>query len=297
MIDHSEKQCIGLIGLGLVGSELAVLLLQAGFHVAGYDIEDKQCDKMKEKGVEIRSSPASVAQCTKRIVLSLPNSPVVREVLLGKQGVLETAAPHTIILDTTTGDPESTKEIAKELQSREFQYIDACILGSSRHVTERQAVVIAGGSAEDIDSCWDILNTFAKDVYLMGENGKGSETKLVVNLVLGLNRFVLSEGLLLAEALKLDLQTVMDVLKSGVAYSRVMDTKGDKMLNHDYKPQARLGQHLKDVELILQTGKKAGVRLYLSKLHQNMLSWGITDGMGDLDNSAIYEILRKHCVE
>jgi 3-hydroxyisobutyrate dehydrogenase-like beta-hydroxyacid dehydrogenase len=116
--------------------------------------------------------------------------------------------------------------------------------------------------------------------------------KLVVNLILGLNRAVLAEGLSLAEALGLDPQRVLEILRASAAYSKVMDTKGQKMLTRDYEPQARLSQHLKDVRLILETGGRTGAALPLSLLHRELLERAEAAGLGDADNSAVIEVFR-----
>jgi 3-hydroxyisobutyrate dehydrogenase len=112
--------------------------------------------------------------------------------------------------------------------------------------------------------------------------------KLVVNLVLGLNRAVLAEGLTLARHLELDLPQTLAVLKAGAAYSTVMDAKGAKMLSGDFAPQARLSQHAKDVRLILAAAGQSGVDLPLSQVHRELLERALAAGLGELDNSAIF---------
>ncbi len=111
--------------------------------------------------------------------------------------------------------------------------------------------------------------------------------KLVVNLVLGLNRAVLAEGLALARALELDWSTCLEVLRAGAAYSAVMDTKGEKMITGDFTPQARLSQHLKDVRLMLEAAQRTGIELPLSNVHRSLLERAAAAGLGDLDNSAV----------
>ncbi len=295
-ISGSDEQCIGLIGLGLVGAALAKRFLAAGFHVIGFDLNEDRRREAEAQGVRIVSTSTMAAKEAPRIVLSLPNSNVVKDVILHEEGILS-SAPHVSIIDTTTGDPSHCEEIAQRIEEAGGTYIDACIIGSSTHVAKGEAIVSAGGMEEALDRCRDILDTFAKRVFHMGDVGKGSQAKLVVNLVLGLNRFVLSEGLLLADALNIDLPQILELLKSGVSYSRVMDTKGPKIINRDYQPEARLSQHLKDVDLIIQLGRKTGVPLYLSQLHHIMLQTGVSSGLGELDNSAIFEVLRGQFVD
>src|SRR5262249_22050464 len=150
-------------------------------------------------------------------------------------------------------------------------YLDAEIGGSSRQVRERDVIVLCGGDRAVYDQCADVFDCFARRTFYLGPWGSGARMELAMNLVLGLNRAVLAEGLTFAEALGLDPQTALDVLQAGPAWSRVMETKGAKMLHRDFVPEARLSQHLKDVRLILAAGERAGADLPLSTLHRELL--------------------------
>jgi 3-hydroxyisobutyrate dehydrogenase-like beta-hydroxyacid dehydrogenase len=197
-----------------------------------------------------------------------------------------------LVVDTTTGDPQSAAALGANLAGRGIRYLDATIAGSSAQVSAGQVVVMAGGQKQAFDAAGELLATFAADSYHVGPWGSGSRMKLVVNLVLGLNRAVLAEGITLAAALGLDLERALDILRSSAAYSRVMDTKGTKMLTGDFEPQARLSQHLKDVRLILAAAERTGTELPLSLLHRELLERLEGAGFGELDNSAIIRAFR-----
>ena len=216
---------------------------------------------------------------------------MVDSVVEGPDGLVETLHAGDTIVDTTTADPERTKALAARLRDRGVAFVDATVLGSSAQATERDVVIMAGGSAEALAGCADILAAFSDHVFHMGEVGKGAETKLIVNLVLGLNRLVLAEALVLGRKANIDMDSLLAVLRGGAAYSRVMDTKGRKMLDGDFEPQARLAQHLKDVGLILEFGARTNTPLPLSALHQQILRSGVAQGIGDLDNSAVIRVL------
>ncbi|MFT5365135.1 MAG: 3-hydroxyisobutyrate dehydrogenase-like beta-hydroxyacid dehydrogenase [Candidatus Latescibacterota bacterium] len=288
----SDKQ-IGLIGLGLVGTALVERFIPAGFEVFGYDIDQSKLDAQQGDGFVACKSPAEVAEKTRRIVLSLPNSTIVNEVVEGQKGVLEMAEPGAIIIDTTTADPDMSVTLARHVQKRSIRFLDATILGSSQQVREADVLVMVGGALPVYDLCRDIFQAFALRTFHLGPSGKGAEAKLIVNLVLGLNRLVLAEGLVLAQKSGVDLNVLLDVLKAGGAYSRVMDIKGDKMINSDFKPQARLSQHLKDVDLILDMGARTETPLPTTALHAQLLRTGVATGLGDEDNSVVIEVLRK----
>jgi 3-hydroxyisobutyrate dehydrogenase-like beta-hydroxyacid dehydrogenase len=146
---------------------------------------------------------------------------------------------------------------------------------------------MVGGPADVVGRVVPILAALVRRWHHVGTWGDGTRLKLVTNLVLGLHRAALAEALGLAEAMGLDLATTLAVLRDSAAYSRVMDTKGDKMVRGDFTPQARLSQHLKDVRLILAEGERTGAKLPLSELHRRLLELVESLGLGDLDNSAI----------
>lgn len=288
----SDNQ-IGLIGLGLVGTALIERFLPAGFEIFGYDIDPQKIEAQKQEGFVACQSPKDVAEKARRIILSLPNSTIVNEVVEGPKGILETAEPGAIIIDTTTADPDMSLKLANRLQKRSIRFLDATILGSSQQVREADVLVMVGGALPVYDLCRDIFQAFALRTFHLGPSGKGAEAKLIVNLVLGLNRLVLAEGLVLAQKAGVDLNVLLDVLKAGGAYSRVMDIKGDKMVDSDFQPQARLSQHLKDVDLILELGARTATPLPTTALHAQLLRTGVAMGLGNEDNSAVIDVLRK----
>jgi 3-hydroxyisobutyrate dehydrogenase-like beta-hydroxyacid dehydrogenase len=225
-----------------------------------------------------------VLASAQRVVLSLPTSDVVAQVIADCSAALR---PGQIIIDTTTGQPQATARLGQQLAGRGVAYLDATIAGSSDEVRRGKAIVMAGGDRAAFAACADCFASFAAQSFHLGACGAGARTKLVVNLVLGLNRAVLAEGLALARRLQLDPATTLEVLKAGAAYSRAMDHKGEKMIHGDFAPQARLTQHLKDVRLILATGEEAGAKLPLGEVHRELLEQLEAAGLGEADNSAI----------
>lgn len=277
-----ERPSVGLIGVGLLGLAVARRLMGAGYTVLGWDISEARLDALQAWNGKRAGALGDVFELTQRIVLSLPDSTVVRAVLDG--------APLTagqIIIDTTTGDPLATEMIAQELESLGVSYLDATILGSSELVADGEAVALVGATDEGLARSRDILAAIVQEFFHLGLPGGGAKMKLVANLVLGLHRAVLAEGLALASAYGMDLVRVLEVLKVGATYSRVMDAKGAKMISRDFQPQARLRQHLKDVGLIRKEAERLAAIVPLSDLHQRLLSNLVERGYGDEDNSAI----------
>lgn len=275
---------VGLIGLGLLGTALAERLMQAGCSVWGFDLSAQAMHQFSQLGGQPVAAVRDVPTAAQQIILCLPNSDVVEDVLVK---IIPHLHAGTIIIDTTTGDPGRTRLTAGNLLSAGIELVDASVLGSSDVTRRGEAVLLVGASQAGMAGSQSVLETISDAVYHIGPVGSGQQMKLVANLVLGLNRAVLAEGLHFAGALGLDLSVVLDVLKSGAAYSRVMDAKGHRMIDQDFVPQARLSQHLKDVNLILDLAENAGTQLPLSEVHRLLLKRVEAAGDGDLDNSAV----------
>ncbi|MCY2954679.1 MAG: NAD(P)-dependent oxidoreductase [Planctomycetota bacterium] len=285
----ADREKIGLIGVGLLGTAMAERLLGGGFDVVGFDLEPACIDRLRTLGGKAAGSATELAASCRRIFLSLPNSEIVQGVL---DQVKARLRPGQILIDTTTGDPRLATESGRTLEPLGVAYLDAAICGNSEELRRGDVLVVAGGPAAAFDECQDLFSAFARRSWRMGDWGTGSKMKLTTNLVLGLNRAVLAEGLSFAGALGLDPALALTVLLASSSYSRVMDLKGGKMLARDFTPQARLSQHLKDVRLILEAGAEAGAKLPLSEQHRQLLEQAEAAGLGGLDNSAIIEVLR-----
>lgn len=288
MNSPAPKSTIGLLGLGLLGSALAERLLGGGMAVIGFDPDAKRLEEFHGAGGAAAADAREVLTRADRVVLSLPSH---REVSALVRDNLTAFRSGLTVIDTTTGDPDSSVALATELAARGATYLDATISGSSAHVRAGRAVVMVGGKRAAFDRSADIFSKFAGETFHTGGPGSGAKMKLATNLVLGLNRAALAEGLALAHALGLDAAQALAIMRAGPAYSRMMDSKGDKMLKGDFSPEARLSQHLKDVRLIVEQGRAAGLPMTLSGAHREILERAEAAGLGALDNSAIIRVL------
>jgi 3-hydroxyisobutyrate dehydrogenase-like beta-hydroxyacid dehydrogenase len=286
---------IGLVGLGLVGTAIAERLLAEQFDVVGFDIAPAKCEHLEQLGGKAVDNPAQVAEQTDRVILSLPNTDIVLKVVEGHEGLLEALTLPRYIIDTTTGDPEETAALAQRLKEKDIYFLDAPFSGSSRQVRDKDITFMVGGDKTAYEKCMDIFQTLAAEIFYLGASGNGSRAKLASNLILGLNRMALAEGLVFAGKLGLDQKAFLELLKVTPAYSAAMDVKGKKMLDGDFTTQARLRQHHKDVSIILKYSEKLSQELPLSKVHLDVLNKAIEAGDGDLDNSAVIrEIERRN---
>lgn len=271
-MSSTQSRPVGLIGLGLMGSVLADRLTQAGLAVLGWDIRPER-----------RRGAATLEQVfgeCERVVLSLPDSSVAMQVLEGAA-----IRSGQTVIDTTTGDPQDALRMADLLRRHQACHIAATISGSSALLKEGKALTLVSGASLPVSACEDIWRAFGEEWLHVGSRADdAAKMKLVTNLVLGLNRAVLAEGLVLAGELGLDPAFALQVLRASPAASRIMEVKGGKMLAGDFTPQGRLSQHLKDVRLMLAASSKP---LPLSEAHRGLLEKAESLGCGGLDNCAI----------
>lgn len=282
----SEKR-VGMIGLGLMGTALTERLLEQGYQVLVWNRTREKAGPLIDHGAEWSDNP--LATCD-RVVISLYTSDVVEMVLEQMRDGLHSGQ---IVLDTTTGEPEQTVARGARLAAQDVRYLDAPISGSSEQTRRGEATIIASGDREAFEACHDLWPILGRKVFHVGLCGSAAKMKLVSNLVLGLNRAALAEGLAYAEALGMAPTAALEVLAGSMAYSRVMDVKGQKMIDGDFAVQARLSQHLKDVRLILDGAAAAGLALPMTETHRRLLEQAEAAGLGELDNSAIIQVIRK----
>ncbi|MBI3947690.1 MAG: NAD(P)-dependent oxidoreductase [Armatimonadetes bacterium] len=289
---ETRRVPIALIGIGLMGTALTERLLAAGFALRGYDIAPERLRAFEAMGGTPAASAADAARGAEVVITSLMTAAIVRQAVLGEQGAAEAMPPGSLLIDTTTCGPGESIALANDLSPRGISLLDATISGSSASVRRGTAVVLAGGDPEAFERARPIFDAYARTALHVGPNGAGATAKLVVNLVVGLNRLALAEALTLGERAGIEPARMLDVLREAASYSRIMDGKGKLMVTGRFEPEARLSQHLKDVGLILDLGRELSVPLPASALHQQLLTAGVARGWGDLDNAAIILVLR-----
>jgi 3-hydroxyisobutyrate dehydrogenase-like beta-hydroxyacid dehydrogenase len=283
--DMPGRPAVGVVGTGLFGTALAERLLADGFPVYVQNRTRVKADPLLVRGAIWSDNP--LREC-RRVVFCLFTTDLVAQVL-GKMG--EALQPGHIILDTSTSDPQQTTELGKRLSEQNVDYLESPFSGSSEQTRNRQSTALVAGSRTAFDQCDDLWKSLAAKTFYVGSWGSAARMKLVTNLVLGLNRAVLAEGLVFAESVGIARRAALDVLLNSPAYSRIMDAKGPKMVQGEFSPQARLTQHIKDVRLILAEAARGDALLPLSKIHLELLEQAEAAGLGELDNSAIIRVI------
>lgn len=280
-----EHNPVGLIGLGLVGQGLIARLLAGGWSVVGFDLDASARDNAAAQGTQVAGSAAEVAQLCDRLLLSLPNSDIVRQVLW-ERGVAENLVPGSTVIDTTTGRAGDARENRRRLAEQGVHFVDATLSGSSAEIARGEATALVGDEEQGADYA-PVLRAFASRIIYLGAPGAGCLAKLITNHVMGLNRAALAEGLALGLRAGLDGARLLEVLGSSAANSWVLGAKGDRMVTGDFSPASRISQHAKDVGLILDLAQELGAHVPLERVHRELLARCIDQGWGDLDNAAI----------
>ena len=293
MTDSSTGR-LAVVGLGLMGSRMARHLLASGFELTGFDVDADRRAEAQRMGVEIAGSPGEAVQDCWGALLSLPNSDISREVCLGDGGLSTSGVEPLDVYDTTTGRPGDAVELATALAEVGINYADATVSGNGEIAEQGELVVMVGGDAESYESGIPVFEAIGRSHHYMGGPGSGSRMKLLVNHVLTIHRMALAEGLVVAELAGMDLDRTLAVLKDSLAYSKAMDSWGDRMIAGDHEiPFARVRQSAKDARLIVEQAESLGATADLARVVREALVEGESNGLADMDNGAIVEVVRR----
>ncbi|MCI0334062.1 MAG: NAD(P)-dependent oxidoreductase [Planctomycetes bacterium] len=282
----SQLEPVGVVGTGLFGTALAERLLADGFPVVVYNRTRANADPLLARGAVWSDNPLVSCQ---RVIFSLFTSDQVEQVF---ERMNSQPLAGRIVVDTSTSDPQLTVAVGERLSRSGVRYLEAPFSGSSEQTRNRQSTALVSGDRAVFNACSDLWDCLAAKTFYVGPWGNAAKMKLVTNLVLGLNRAVLSEGLVFAKSVGLNTDDALEVLLNSPAYSRTMDAKGPKMVSGDFTPQARLAQHIKDVRLMLAEAARGGATLPISAVHLELLERAEAAGLGDLDNSAIIRVIQ-----
>ena len=280
---------IAVIGVGLMGSSLARHLISAGFPVTVHDVDPAKVEALVKLGAKT-AAPDRIAPEVDVVMLSLPNSHVVDTVLFETLKLPETGRKGLVVVDCSTPDPDMSIAAAARLRARGIEMLDGTISGTSEMFAENNAIFMVGGSQGAFEACRPIFAAASKEAFYTGANGTGANMKLVVNLVLSLNRMALAEGLTLAAKAGLDPAQTLKVLKQSAAYSGAMDQKGERMVTRNFaKPASALSTSYKDSRLILGLGAKVDCPLPLMSLYVQALASEVSKGRVERDPATIID--------
>jgi 2-hydroxy-3-oxopropionate reductase len=286
---------IGFIGLGIMGKHMARNLLKAGHRLIAYDIVRQSVDEIAAAGAEAGNSPRHAAEQSGIVITMLPNSPQVKEVVCGANGVLEGAAAGTILIDMSSIAPQASREICAACEAKGVIMLDAPVSGGEPKAADGSLSIMVGGRKDIFDQVKDgILGKVGASAVYCGEIGSGNAAKLVNQIIVACNIAACAEAFTLAKKSGVDPKVVFEAIKGGLAGSAVMSAKLPMMLERGYKPGFKIDLHIKDLSNAVDTGHSTGSPLPLTAMVMEMLQTVHAGGGGQNDHSALakyYELL------
>jgi 3-hydroxyisobutyrate dehydrogenase-like beta-hydroxyacid dehydrogenase len=288
---------VAIVGLGLMGEVYAQRLIDAGIPVTGFDIDPVRRARLNEIGGKAADSIAALAKPARRVIIAVFSTDQVADVIENHLLPALGEKSNKIVLVMSTCDPDQVAALAARVMPRGIRYLDVPVSGTSDQVRRGDGVALIGGDPKTADEVGDIMDALFARRFHVGKIGDGGRAKLAVNLILGLNRLAMAEGLVFAERLGLDPAAFLDVARGSASYSQVMETKGPKMVRGDFSPEGRAKQTLKDVHLMLDQAANVGQKLAMLELHADVLEACVRAGEADMDNSVIIKEVRRRRVE
>lgn len=274
-----------------MGRPMAANLVRAGYDVVGYSRRAEPAAELVRQGGRAAASVAAVAAESDVLILMLPDSPDVEEVVLGEQGVLAHARPGLLLINMSTIRPHSEVVIADAARAAGVRTVDAPVSGGEPGAINATLSIMVGGAAEDFAFALPILDAMGKTVAHVGGTGAGQMVKAANQLVVGGIIEIVSEALLLLEASDVDLKAAVAVLSGGLAGNRVLELKAAGMLDRQFTPGFRIDLHHKDLGIVLATAREAGVALPVTGLVSQLFVAARAQGLGSLDHSGLLKVL------
>jgi len=284
---------IGLVGLGIMGKPMARNMMKAGHEIKVFDIVAAAGDEIVAAGATRGVSVADEGESCDLVITMLPNSPHVKQVVLGENGLSSSMKSGGTVIDMSSIDPAVSKEVAAALAKVGIEHLDAPVSGGEPKAIDGTLSIMVGGKKEVFDKFLPLLETMGASVVHCGEIGAGNTTKLSNQIIVALNIAALSEALMLAKMADVDPEVVFQAIRGGLAGSTVMDAKAPMMLAGDFKPGFRIDLHIKDLENALAAGHGVGAPLPLTASVMEILINLRKDGFGSDDHSAIARYYQK----
>lgn len=284
-------QKIGFIGLGIMGSHMAAHLIKAGYDVTGYDVVPASVERLLQQGGKPAPDIAGATEGADVVITMLPDSPQVAEVVLDPNGVLDTAAPGTLLIDMSSIAPETSVSVAKAATAKGVRVLDAPVSGGEQGAINASLSIMVGGEADDFAAGRAVLETLGKTIVHVGGHGAGQTVKAANQLLVAGIIALVSEAVVLLEASGVDGERGVEVLAGGLAGNRILDLKAASMLAREFQPGFRIDLHHKDMGIALASARAAGVSLPVTGVVAQLVAAARAMGYGSLDHSALLQVV------
>ena len=291
---------VGFIGLGIMGGPMARNLMEAGYELTVHNRSPEKAEELGEAGATVAATPGEAAENSDVIITMLPDSPQVREVIAGEDGVLEGISQGSLVVDMSTISPVVTEELAEAIKQKGASMLDAPVSGGDVGAIDGTLSIMVGGEEADFERAKPLFGAMGKTVTHVGPVGAGQVTKAANQIVVALTIEAVSEALVLGSAGGVSPEKILEVLSGGLAGNKVMEVKREKFLSHTFEPGFRSELHHKDLGIALAAGREYGVVLPVTAVVDQMLLSMRRKGWGGEDHSALLRIiedLSQHTIE
>ena len=278
---------VAFIGLGAMGSRMAMNLHSAGHSLRVFNRDRQKTKPFADKGITVCDSPAAAAKGAEFVCSIVSDDVATREVMLGANGVIGAAAAGTIILDSSTNTPAMAREAANAAAAKGLVYLDAPVSGSLAQAQGKELVILVGGDPAAFDKAQGVLGAMGKMVRRIGGSGAGATLKLINNMLSATLTAAIAEAAQAAEAAGLDQAATMEVLAEGAAGSRLMKTKLPKIFKRDFSPQFQLELMDKDLRYFLALAQELDRPAPIASLVRSQYQAAKRE-FGKLDSCAVF---------
>ncbi len=282
---------IGFIGLGIMGRPMAKHLVAAGYDVTVWNRTQSKTAEVAQAGAKVGASPKDVASRSDIIIIMVADTPDVRDVVQGPNGILDGVRRGAVVVDMSSISPVATREIAAALEARGAEMLDAPVSGGERGAIDAALSIMVGGNAEVFERVLPVFQKMGKNIVHIGGHGAGQVTKACNQLVLSLTILGVAEALTLARKAGVDPAKVRAALLGGFAQSRVLEVHGQRMLDQNYEPGFRTRLYHKDMGIVTETGRALGVPLLGASLTAQLFQIAMNHGLGELDYSVLAKVV------
>jgi 3-hydroxyisobutyrate dehydrogenase-like beta-hydroxyacid dehydrogenase len=284
-------QRVGFIGIGLMGSQMSRKILEAGYPLTVWNRKKEKTGPLISAGAKWADSPKAVTQASDVVITMVTDSTASEEVICGKNGVLEGAHAGMTLVDMGSIAPEMSRSIAERARAKGIPMLDAPVTGNPRVASEGKLGIMVGGPRETFDTCLPIFERMGVKIIHVGENGKGTTLKLINNLIMGVAIQAVAEALVLAAKAGIDPQKVMEITSVGGARTGAMETRGGRMIQHDFSPHFSANNMHKDLSSALKLAEEVGVSLPATSISREMLRAAKSQGKGDMDSCVVVTVI------
>ena len=284
---------IGIVGTGMLGEAVGLHLLDVGYEITVFNRSKEKTGKLENKGAIVVDSPKNVAEKSELVIVVVKDADAVKDVVFGDYGILAGRHEGMCIADMSTINPNSTREISKQVTENNIDYMEIPVMGGPNVAIDGKLVVMASGKKDVFDTFKDILEKIGEQTFYLGDTGTAHSIKLAMNLQIAMLALSLSEGITLTKNAGFEPEVFLNILNSTYFKTGMSESKAYKMINESVKPTFTLANLKKDLDTINDTAESFGIELPMAKIARKVYSDAANAGLGDIDYTGIISYIKK----